>query len=97
MPIAEAGRCVTLVSRPVSFGSGMSILAMTAHGQDARATANGCGMAILAMTAHGQDARATANGCGMAILAMTAHGQDARAWSFYMSEARERKRPRGRR
>ena len=28
----------------------------------------------------------------MAILAMTSHGQDARALSFYIFEARERKR-----
>jgi len=32
----------------------MAILAMTRHGQDARATT--CSMAILAMTRHGQDA-----------------------------------------
>ena len=37
---------------------GMAILAMSLHGQDARATPL-CGMAILAMSGHGQDARAT--------------------------------------
>ena len=36
----------------------MAILAMSLHGQDARATPP-CGMAILAMSGHGQDARAT--------------------------------------
>ncbi len=56
---------------------GMAILAMSGHGQDARATSSR-GMAILAMPGHGQDARATSSR-GMAILAMSGHGQDARA------------------
>jgi len=53
--------------RPAPAIRAMAILAMTGHGQDARATARRTGKMPVYGSGHGQDARATA------------HGRDARA------------------
>ena len=71
----EIGLCVRLFifshllwrERPAPAIRAMAILAMTGHGQDARATARRTGKMPVYGSGHGQDARATA------------HGRDARA------------------